>query len=147
MTTMQSTPTTTKTIFVVDDDIDVLEQLVLALKPDGYRVLQAQSASEAEDMILATRPDLAIVDLMLEEKDSGLVLCNSIKRIYGDLPVIIISNITPTTGMDLAPRTPEERSWIKADLVLNKPVVPEHLRGEVRRLMNRGQVQPASAHA
>jgi CheY-like chemotaxis protein len=143
---MQSTPTETKTVFVVDDDIDVLDQLVLALKPEGYRVLRAQSAAEAEEMILTTRPDLVIVDLMMEEKDSGLVLCNSFKRLYSELPVIIVSNITPTTGMDLSPRSPEERSWVKADLILNKPVVPEHLRGEVRRLINRGQ-SAQSAHA
>lgn len=138
MTTVQANPDTNKTIFVVDDDIDVLEQITMALKVDGYTVMPAHSQAEAEDMMLSTRPDLAIVDMMMEDKDSGLVLCNSLKRLYNALPVIIVSNMTPTTGMDLSPRSPEERSWVKADLLMSKPVVPERLRAEVRRLINQG---------
>jgi two-component system OmpR family response regulator len=145
VTTVQANPGANKTIFVVDDDIDVLEQITMALKVDGYTVLPANSQSEAEDLMLSTRPDLAIVDLMMEEKDSGLVLCNSLKRLYNALPVIIVSNMTPTTGMDLSPRSPEERSWVKADLLMNKPVVPERLRAEVRRLINQGH-HAAAAH-
>jgi CheY-like chemotaxis protein len=145
VTTVQANPGANKTIFVVDDDLDVLEQITQALKVDGYTVLPANSQAEAEDLMLSTRPDLAIVDLMMEEKDSGLVLCNSLKRLYDALPVIIVSNMTPTTGMDLSPRSPEERSWVKADLLMNKPVVPERLRAEVRRLIHQGH-HTAAAH-
>ena len=138
MTTVLANPGANKTIFVVDDDIDILEQITLALKVDGYTVMPAHSQAEAEDMMLSTRPDLAIVDMMMEDKDSGLVLCNSLKRLYNALPVIIVSNMTPTTGMDLSPRSPEERSWVKADLLMSKPVIPERLRAVVRRLINQG---------
>jgi CheY-like chemotaxis protein len=132
-----------RTILVVDDDLDILEQYALLLKADGYIVTQASSTAEAEEIILTVRPDLAILDLMMEDKDAGFVLCNQLKRLYGNLPVIIVSNVTPITGLDFRPRNAEEHSWVRADAMLSKPIVAERLRAEIRRLL--GQGQPAAA--
>jgi DNA-binding response OmpR family regulator len=135
-----------KTILVVDDDVDILEQYSLILKADGYEVVQASSMGEAEETILTVRPDLAILDLMMDEKDAGFVLCNNFKRLYPGLPVIIVSNVTPITGLDFRPRNAEEHSWVRADAMLSKPVVAERLRNEIRRLLNQGQPAAAVAH-
>ena len=135
-----------KTILVVDDDLDILEQHALLLKADGYNVVQASSVAEAEETILTVRPDLAILDLMMEDKDAGFVLCNQLKRLYADLPVIIVSNVTPTTGLDFRPRNAEERSWVRADVMLNKPIVAERLRSEIRRLLGHPAASAAARH-
>jgi CheY-like chemotaxis protein len=135
-----------KTILVVDDDLDILEQYALLLKAEGYKVVQASSMAEAEETILTVRPDLAILDLMMDEKDAGFVLCNQLKRLYPSLPVIIVSNVTPITGLDFRPRNQEEHSWVRADAMLNKPLVAEKLRAEARRLMNLGEPSAAAAH-
>ncbi len=133
-----------KTVLVVDDDLDILEQYAMLLKADGFKVVQAASMAEAEETILTVRPDLAILDLMMDEKDAGFVLCNQLKRLYADLPVIIVSNVTPVTGLDFRPRNAEETSWVRADVMLNKPIVAERLRAEIRRLL----AEPvATAHA
>ena len=135
-----------KTILIVDDDLDILEQYSLILKADGHTVVQASSLAEAEETILTVRPDLAILDLMMDEKDAGFVLCNQLKRLYANMPVIIVSNVTPITGLDFRPRNQEEQSWVRADAILNKPVVAERLRGEISRLLNQGHVIAAAAH-
>ena len=135
-----------KTILIVDDDIDILEQYALMLKADGHKVVQASSLAEAEETILTVRPDLAVLDLMMDEKDAGFVLCNQLKRLYPDLPVIIVSNVTPITGLDFRPRNQEEHSWVRADAMLAKPVTAERLRGEIGRLLNQGQPSAAAAH-
>jgi CheY-like chemotaxis protein len=135
-----------KTILIVDDDLDILEQYSLLLKADGHTVVQASSLAEAEETILTVRPDLAILDLMMDEKDAGFVLCNQLKRLYPSLPVIIVSNVTPITGLDFRPRNQEEHSWVRADVILNKPIVAERLRGEISRLLNQGHVGVAAAH-
>ena len=122
-------------ILCIDDDPDILSQYELLLSAEGHKVVQAGGLAEAEETILTVRPDLAILDLMMDEKDAGFVLCNQLKRLYADLPVIIVSNVTPTTGLDFNPRNAEERSWVRADVMLNKPVIPDRLRGEVRRLL------------
>jgi DNA-binding response OmpR family regulator len=134
-----------RTVLIVDDDPDILEQYSMMLKADGYKVVQAGSMGEAEETILTVRPDIAILDLMMDEKDAGFVLCNQLKRMYANIPVIIVSNVTPITGLDFRPRDQEERSWVRADAMLNKPITAERLRGEVLRLLNQGKAS-AAAH-
>ena len=125
-----------KKILLVDDDEDILQQLTVTLKDEGYELLTAQGQQEAEETLLSVKPDLAILDLMMEEKDSGFVLCHEIKRMYPDTPVIILTAVTAATGLSFAARSEEERSWVKADLLMDKPVSPEQLRNQVKHLLS-----------
>jgi CheY-like chemotaxis protein len=124
-----------KNILVVDDDIDLLQQVALILKTEGYRVTQAQGQKEGEEALLGTIPDLAVLDLMMEHMDSGFVLCHQVKRLFPDTPVILLTAVKAATGLDFQPQSLEAASWVKADVVLDKPVRPEQLKQEVRRLL------------
>ena len=125
-----------KNILVVDDDIDLLQQVALILKGEGYHVVAAQGQKEGEEALLAMIPDLAVLDLMMENMDSGFVLCHHVKRLFPETPVILLTAVKAATGLDFHPQSGEAASWIKADVVLDKPVRPEELRQEVRRLLN-----------
>ena len=124
-----------KKILVVDDDLDLLEQIKAILEAGGYEVVEADNRAAAEDTILKIKPDLAILDLMMEEKDSGFVLSHQLKQIYPELPVILLTAVAGATGLSFATQQAEARSWIKVDRILDKPVRPEQLRAEVRRLL------------
>jgi len=119
----------------VDDDLDLLEQMKAILESAGYDVLTAESMASAEEAILKTKADLAILDLMMEEKDSGFVLSYQIKKLYPDTPVIMLTAVAGATGVSFATQRPEARSWIKVDKMMDKPVRPEQLKAEVRRLL------------
>jgi CheY-like chemotaxis protein len=124
-----------KKLLLVDDDPDILEQLSLSLGGEGYEVVTAQGRKEGEEVLMLGRPDLAIIDLMMEEMDSGFVLCHEMKRLYPDMPVIILTAVTAATGLDFHARSDEARSWVKADALLDKPVRFEQLKEEVQRLL------------
>lgn len=124
-----------KKLLLVDDDLDILEQLSLALGGEGYEVVTAQGRKEGEEILMLGRPDLAIIDLMMEEMDSGFVLCHEMKKLYPDMPVIILTAVTAATGLDFHARSDEARSWVKADALLDKPVRFEQLKEEVQRLL------------
>lgn len=123
-------------ILVVDDDIDLVEQVCLALSAAGFEVSRAYSEEEGEAALLETIPDAAVIDLMMEDMDSGFVLCHRIKELYPGTPVIILTAVASETGLDFHASTPEEKSWIKADTYLDKPARPEQLVAEVRRLLS-----------
>jgi CheY-like chemotaxis protein len=125
-----------KKILVVDDDIDLLEQVAFVLKADGFDVVKAQGQKDGEEALLTTIPDLAVLDLMMENLDSGFVLCHHIKRLYPGTPVILLTAVKAATGLDFSAKSGEAASWVKADLLLDKPVRPEQLRTEVRRLLD-----------
>jgi DNA-binding response OmpR family regulator len=128
---------TPKKILVVDDDIDLLEQVATILTSDGYEVRQAQGQEEAEEQLTGFIPDLAVLDLMMENMDSGFVLCHNIKKLYPGTPVIILTAVQAATGLDFKSRSAEAGSWVGADVLLDKPVRPEQLKAEVRRLLSR----------
>ncbi|HNR36807.1 MAG TPA: response regulator [Candidatus Hydrogenedentes bacterium] len=126
---------TKKTIMVVDDDSDYRFQQRVQLEASGYAVIEADSAEQAMEELEKTRPDLALVDLMMEEMDAGFTLCYHIKKKYPDVPIILATAVTRETGLEFDASTSEERSWIKADVLLAKPIRFDQLRREIERLL------------
>lgn len=124
-----------KTILIVDDDIDYLFQMQLKVQQFGFNTITAESQAEAEKIILTLKPDLAILDLMMETDDSGFILCYKIKKRYPDVPIIIATAVTAETGMTFDVRAEEDRKWIKADLFLDKGIRADQLQREIKKLL------------
>jgi CheY-like chemotaxis protein len=124
-----------KTVLIADDDVDIVTQLTIQLKGFGMNVVAVDSQKEAEEFIENKKPDIAIFDLMMENLDSGFILSYKMKKKYPDVPVIIITAVTADTGMMFGVDTAEEKSWIKADLYLEKGLRPEQLQMEMTRLL------------
>jgi len=125
----------TKRVLLVDDDVDILAQLGLLFEADGFEVKTAGSRAEGEDALLGFHPDLCVFDLMMEEMDAGFVLSNTAKKLYPEVPVILLTAVASATGMDFRPKSATARAWVKADTILDKPVRPEQLRAEVKKLL------------
>lgn len=124
-----------KTILLVDDDMDYLFQMRFQLERFGFKVISAESQREAEDLIKTLKPDLAIFDLMMENEDSGFILCYKMKRKYPDVPIILATAVSAETGMSFGISSEDERKWIKADLYLEKGIRPEQLQNEILKLL------------
>ncbi|MGE5430258.1 MAG: response regulator [Syntrophomonadaceae bacterium] len=118
-----------KKILLVDDDFDLLEQHKILLESKGYEIVTAESVEEGWNQFKKEKPDAAILDLIMEEHDSGFILCHKIKRdSYGkNIPVFLLTSATYLTGYKFGSSTSEEKEWIKCDAVLNKPIVFEEL--------------------
>ncbi|AFH48245.1 Response regulator [Ignavibacterium album JCM 16511] len=114
-----------KKILLVDDDLDLLEQNKILIESKGYEVITANSAKEGWEIFKKTKPDACVIDLIMEEYDSGFVLCHRIKKDeHGkNIPVFILTSATYDTGFKFGASTSEEREWINADELINKPVV------------------------
>lgn len=124
-----------KTILIVDDDMDYLLQTRIKVEQFGFKVITAESQKEAEKIIEVTHPDLAIFDLMMENDDSGFILCYKLKRKYPEVPIIIATGVTAETGMLFDITGDDERKWIKADLFLDKGIRADQLQREINRLL------------
>jgi two-component system OmpR family response regulator len=132
-------------ILLVDDDEDFLFQHKVQLEHAGYRVTTAGTRAEAEATAAEVRPDLAILDLMMEQHDDGFVLSHHLKRLLPGLPVILVTAVTAETGISFTPTSGAERAWVGADAMLAKPIRFEQLKREVERLLrDRDKGQRAS---
>ncbi len=123
-----------KTILLADDDMDYMFQVKMYLERMGFKVQTAESQKEAEELIQHLKPDLAIFDLMMENEDSGFILCYRMKRRYPDVPIILLTAVSSETGRLFGIGTQEERNWIKADLYLEKGVRFEELQNEITKI-------------
>lgn len=118
-----------KKVLLVDDDIDLLEQNKVLLESKGFEVVTAESGKEGLEVYNKIKPDAAVIDLIMEEHDSGFILCYKIKKTdHGkNIPVLILTSATYDTGFKFSTETDEEKEWIKCDGILNKPVVVDEL--------------------
>jgi len=118
-----------KKILLIDDDIDLLEQNKVLMESKGFEVVTAESGEEGFEKFLSVEPDAVIVDLIMEENDTGFVVCYKIKKTdHGkNIPVFILTSATYDTGYKFDTATDEEKEWIKCDGILNKPVVVDEL--------------------
>ena len=124
---------TKKTILVVDDDIDYLAQIKYQLEKAGYNVVTAEGQKAGEEALENLRPDFAVLDLMMENLDAGFSLSNHIKKKDPTIPVVIVTAVSSETGLTFDAATNEEKSWVKADALLNKPVRIEQLLHEIKK--------------
>jgi len=77
-------------IIVVDDERNIRGSLEAILKDEGYRVRAVPSAEELLRQAALALPDLVILDVWLPGMD-GLQALEELKRLYPELPVIMIS--------------------------------------------------------
>ena len=124
-----------KTVLIVDDDIDSLAQLTLHMENMGFKVISSESQKEGEELINKNKPDLAIFDLMMDNKDSGFILSYKMKKKYPDVPIIIATAVTAETGMMFGLNSDEEKKWIKADLYLEKGLRYDQLQVHINKLL------------
>ncbi len=124
-----------KRALLVDDDIDFLEQHKFGLESIGFDVITAESQADAEKLIDTERYDIAVLDLMMENEDSGFVLAYKSKKNNPDTPVIIATSVTNETGMKFDAVTEESRDWVKADIMLDKNLRFEQLERAINTLL------------
>lgn len=94
--TMDSTSETKKKIIIVEDDVAMREIVAHKLSTSGYDVKEAEDGQQGIDMILAEKPQLVLLDLMLPEVDGFKVLEMVRKNADAQVaktPVIILSNL------------------------------------------------------
>ena len=125
------------TILIVDDDPDYLIQTRIKIEKFGFKTITADSQREAELILEKIKPDLAIIDLMMENEDSGFILSYKLKKKYPDVPVIIATAVAAETGISFDINDENNRKWIRADLFLEKGIKTEILKNEIEKLLFR----------
>ena len=126
----------TKTILLADDDPDQIFLVKHHLEKWGYEVVAVESREEAERYLESSCPDLAILDLMMEEEDSGFILSYRIKKCRPDVPVIISTAVAAERGISFDINSPGGKSWIKADHYLEKGFRMEQLKMLIEKLLD-----------
>jgi len=124
-----------KRILLVDDDAAFLEINRAILESKGYEIDEAQSSSAALEKIRSNRYDLAIVDLIMEELDSGFTVAYGIREDekHRDMPILMLTSAQEQTGFSF--ELSKDQEWMKVDDFAAKPLSPSELIKRVEQLI------------
>ena len=81
-----------KKLFVIDDEKDIQDIVMVNLSSQNLDVLTFSSAEEALEELTRTRPDLILLDVMMDGMD-GFEFCKRLRSNgeYKDIPIIFLS--------------------------------------------------------
>lgn len=118
-------------ILCVDDDQDILAALRVILESRGYLVVTAPTAAEGVVAHASARPDLIIVDLMMEEIDSGMTFVERLRASGNTAPIYVLSS----TGDYL--QGAADMGALGVSGVFQKPVDPRVLLSLIERRLGK----------
>lgn len=107
-------------ILIVEDELIIAEDISMKLQSLGYEVLECcVDYEEAIACLQEETPDLALLDINLNEELSGIDIARFIRKKY-NIPIVFITSNTD-------PATIEEVSQVKPNGFLVKPFKKEEL--------------------
>lgn len=124
-----------KEILVVDDEKNIRELLKFNLEKEGYKVQQAENASQIMKVLQSRPIDLILLDLMLPGED-GFAICRKLKssQDFQEIPIIMLTardeEVDKVVGLELG-----------ADDYVSKPFSMRELIARIRAVIRRAESQ------
>ena len=88
-------------IYLIEDDLSLLEIAEYQLETEGYEVIKFSSADLAWDSVYEDKPDLILSDLILENSMNGDEFLKKVHNSKLEIPVIILTaNATVESAVD-----------------------------------------------
>jgi two-component system OmpR family response regulator len=120
-----------RTIAIVEDEPAIRDNYAAAFAREGYVVKTYPNRAEALAAFTARLPDLAVIDISLEEEpEGGFELCRQLRALCAELPIIFLtardSELDAVSGLRLG-----------ADDFLTKDLSLAHLSARVNALFRR----------
>lgn len=130
-----------KTILLVDDDVDFLAMHQAVLEAAGFEVIVAHDSSEAKTIVDNHSIDGAVLDVMMKTRDEGFRLARSLRKSPRTraIPLVMLSSVNAVTANDGHPLNLSDADrddmWLPVDRFLDKPVAPADLVALIHELV------------
>lgn len=118
-------------ILIVDDDRDIVDAIGILLRTFGYETDSAFNKIDGEKKVESFKPDLIILDVMMEEPDDGIVLARDLRAKGFNKPIIMLTSLGKVTGYDYN----KDENLIPVDVFHEKPISPDELISTVKKLL------------
>ena len=125
-------------ILIVEDDPDFTKALKVTLESERYAVVTAADRTEGMEKVRSDKPDLVILDVMMATWQDGFEMSRELKKDpdYKDIPILILTAVKERTGIGFK-STAGDPVWLPVDGFLDKPVEPQFLLDEVKKLLSK----------
>jgi CheY-like chemotaxis protein len=122
-------------VLIVDDDPDFHTTVHSFLEAAGYSTVSAYSEREGLELARREKPDIILLDIIMQTTTDGFEFCREAKRdpSIKHTPILGISAIEKVIGVHYPPDF--DPGLFPVDGYLSKPVAPERLFAELKRLI------------
>lgn len=117
-----------KKILIIDDDASLTDCYRIILEHEGYEVFSAGNAAEGLAAAEREDPDVIILDVIMEEADSGFQVA---RKLGGIKPILMLSSIAGAADQLF------DTSSLPISDLAEKPLTPDDLRKRVAALLER----------
>ena len=126
----------TKDILIIDDDRDLTRSLKALLEDQQYHVDIANDTQTGMEKFEARKPDLLILDVMMDSDMEGHKLALAIKQDPENMevPILVITGMLDTMGVNIRDAF-EDVDKLPFVAMLDKPFTTEELLSSVKQLM------------
>ena len=129
-----------KRIFIIDDDVDFVKAVKNILEKNSYECTCAYSAKEGLEKVKEVKPDLILLDVMMESITAGLGVVNKLRNPDRDspyfecskIPILIVTSIQQV--METNFKEIAGTQLLPVDDFLEKPVPAKVLLSKVKSL-------------
>ena len=116
-----------KRVLVIDDDMDFREMAKVVLEAADYEVLEASDGAAGLELVKNEDINFVLLDVMMEEVDTGCRIADEIVKVKNDVPVVILSSFA-----DAAKQTFDVTS-VPVKEYLQKPLKSDELLAVVKK--------------
>ncbi len=124
-------------ILVVDDDPDVVEACRLVLEAENYEVSEANNRVDGMERVAEDKPDLIILDVMMDQPDDGIVMAQELRRRDNRTPILMLTSVNKVTGFELGAND----QVLPVTEFCEKPIEPAALVERVAAILRTGGKQ------
>ena len=118
-----------ETILLVDDEANIVQLSRLYLEREGYKVIEEGDGIRAVERVIADRPSLMVLDIMLPGID-GIEVCKRLRAQMNPIPILMLTardeDIDKIIGLEMG-----------ADDYMTKPFNPRELVARVKAILRR----------
>ena len=129
-------------ILIIDDDADYRNACRLVLESGDFAVSEAGSPEEGLSKVVAEKPDLVILDVLMPRDYEGFEVARRIREELKltTLPILMLSAVhdVKETPYHFEPREP----YLPVQAFLDKPVAPETLLRKVQDMLGTHRQEP-----
>lgn len=130
-------------ILIVDDDPDMVLATRLCLEYAGHEVSSARNGEEAVRQLKTDRPDLILLDVMMDTPTEGFQLALRLRSPdpgsdlapFRNIPILIFTAIHATTPL----RFESDQDYLPVEGFVDKPLDPRILVEKVDSLLKKGK--------
>lgn len=119
-------------IAIIDDDSDILDASTLILNAKGYDTVTANNPYDGYKIVTEQKPDLIILDVIMNEPDDGFFLAQKLRREHIHTPIIMYTSVSKAIGMEYG-----TSEMVPVDEFVEKPISPEQLIEKVEKFLKK----------